>query len=86
VLLVENDKNSIHSRLQNFSTLMSAGHALRASCRKRAAGGGHEPINQALTEFVTFTRMSLTTLMANSLITCRNIAMNLNHYVFDSAD
>lgn len=81
ILLVEEDKNAIHSRLQPFSTLMMLGMQFVRHAASRAAGAAHEPINRALTEFVTFTRMSLTTLMANSLITCRNIAMNLNHYV-----
>lgn len=81
VLLIDDDKNAIHTKLQSFSTLMMLGMQFVRHAASRAAGTGHEPINRALTEFVTFTRMSLTTLMANSLITCRNIAMNLNHYV-----
>lgn len=84
VLLLDDDKNSLHSRLQPFSTLMMLGMQFVRHAARRTAGAAHEPINRALTEFVTYTRMSLTTLMANSLITCRNIAMNLRHYVATS--
>ena len=38
-------------------------------------------ISEAIREFVTFTRMSLLTLVSNSRITCKNIAMNLASYV-----
>ncbi len=81
VLFLDDDKNALHANLQPFGTLMMLGMQFVRHTSSRSGGAGHEPINRALTEFVTFTRMSLTTLMANSLITCRNIAMNLNHYV-----
>lgn len=81
LLFVDEDKKAMHAKLQSFSSLMMLGMKFLRHPSCRVGGTGHEPINRALTEFVTFTRMTLTTLMANSQITCRNIAMNLNHYV-----
>jgi hypothetical protein len=81
LLFVDDDKQALHAKLQAFGSLMMLGMKFLRHPSCRVGGTGHELINRALTEFVTFTRMTLTTLMANSQITCRNVAMNLNHYV-----
>lgn len=81
LLLLDDEKTSLHEKLQPFSTLMMLGTQFLRHPAARAGGAGHEPIHKALAEFVAFTRTSLATLMSNSLITCRNIAMNFCHYV-----
>jgi len=82
VLLTDADKARLHSRLQPFSTLMMLGtHVVRHTPSARFAEREHAAVIGAITEFVTFTRMALVTLVGNSKITCRNIAMNLATYV-----
>lgn len=82
ILLTDDDKARLHARLQPYSTLMLLGArferhvpSVRLAEREQAA------IHSAITEFVTFARMSLMTLVGNSRITCKNIAMNLVNYV-----
>ncbi len=82
VLLTDADKARLHSRLQPFSTLMMLGtHVVRHAPSARLAEREHAAVTAAITEFITFTRMALVTLVGNSKITCRNIAMNLATYV-----
>ncbi len=82
ILLVDDDKAALHARLQPMGTLMMLGTRFVSHAPSlRVAPKEHEKINAALSEFVTYMRMSLTTLMGNSRITCRNIAMNLVSYV-----
>ena len=82
IVLTDSDKTRLHSRLQAYGTLMMLGvQFVRHSPSARVAEAAHAEINHLLTEFVTYTRMSLMTLVGNSRITCKNIAMNLVHYV-----
>ncbi len=82
ILLTDDDKSRLHERLQPFGTLMLLGtQMLRHAPSARLAESAHAAVTHAVTEFVTFTRMSLVTLVGNSQITCRNIAMNLPTYV-----
>ncbi len=82
IILTDDDKARLHERLRPYSTLIMLGaqftqHApsYRLSEPEQAA------ITKVIAEFVTFTRMSLMTLVHNARITCRNIAMNLVSYV-----
>lgn len=81
LLFLDDEKQALHAKLQTNGTLMMLGMKFLRHISSRLGGEVHERINRALTEFVTYTRMSLTTLMANSQITCRNVAMNFNHLV-----
>jgi hypothetical protein len=82
VLLTDDDKTRLHARLQPYSTLMMLGaQFVRHVPSARLAEQAHAAITHVITEFVTFTRMSLMTLVGNSRITCQNIAMNLVNYV-----
>ncbi len=82
ILLTGDDKSALHARLQPFGTLMMLGmQFLSHGPSMRVAPRAHDSINAALAEFVTFTRMSLVTLMGNARVTCQNIAMNLVSYV-----
>lgn len=82
VILTDDDKARLHDRLKEYNTLIMLGAqfvhhppSLRVAPKALAA------INKAVAEFVTYTRMTLVTLVSNSKITCKNIAMNLVNYV-----
>jgi len=82
ILLTDANKGRLHDRLGEWGTLMMLGMAfVQHPASVRAAGQGYLPILEAIQEFVTFTRMSLLTLVSNSRITCKNIAMNLVSYL-----
>lgn len=82
IILTDADKAGLHTRLRERSTLVMLGSQfVRHQPSARIAGEFHSSIHQLINEFVSFTRMSLLTLVSNSQITCRNIAMNLVNYV-----
>ena len=82
LLLTDSDKARLHDRLSPHNTRMMLGaQFVQHPPSIRIAGQAHAEIRRVIAEFVTFTRMSLVTLVANSRITCRNIAMNLVTYV-----
>jgi hypothetical protein len=82
VVLTDDDKTRLHNRLQPFNALMMLGAQFFPHPPSvRVAEKAHGVINQAVAEFVTYTRMTLVTLVSNSKITCKNIAMNLVNYV-----
>jgi hypothetical protein len=81
-ILTGEDKTRLHERLRPHNALIMLGaQFLRHPPSVQAAGEEHNAICKMITEFVTYSRMSLMTLVANSKITCQNIAMNLVHYV-----
>ncbi|MEK6799138.1 MAG: 6-hydroxymethylpterin diphosphokinase MptE-like protein [Planctomycetota bacterium] len=81
VILTDADKSRLHGHLHPHSSLMLLGtqFAHHAPSR-RLDPAAHDAIQQAVGEFIAFARMSLMTLVGNSLITCRNVAMNLVTY------
>jgi len=82
IFLVDDDKTRIHERLRKHSTLIMLGTQFaRHLPSVRFGGSASDRIHEALSEFVTFSRMSLLTLLGNARITCKNIAMNLPNYV-----
>lgn len=82
LILTDDDKTRLHGRLKDHSALMMLGaEFVRHQPSMRIAEKEHTRIITAIAEFVTFTRMSLLTLISNSRITCKNIAMNLGNYV-----
>jgi len=82
IILTSHDKNRLHERLQSYNTLIMLGaQFIRHAPSVRLAPSEHDAITHAISEFVTYTRMTLMTLMANSQITCKNIAMNFVTYV-----
>lgn len=77
IFLTSGDKTRLHERLQPHNMLMMLGTAfVEHAPSMRVARRAHGEITAAIAEFVTFTRMNLMTLVANSKVTCRNIAMN----------
>lgn len=82
VILVDDDKARLHDRLKAQSTLMMLGTQLiRHAPSVRVHGPSLNHLQNLINEFAAFTHMSLMTLISNSQITCRNIAMNLVNYV-----
>jgi len=82
VILVDEGKTRLHERLRDFGPLMMLGaQFLRHAPSLRLVEADHTGIIRAISDFITYTRMTLVTLVANSRITCRNIAMNIGTYV-----
>ena len=82
VILTDDDKTRLHERLKRHNTLMMLGaQFVRHPPSMRIAEAAQGAITRAITEFVTYMRMTLVTLVTNSRITCKNIAMNLLNYV-----
>jgi hypothetical protein len=82
VILNDDNKTRLHALLRPFNALIMLGaQFVRHAASIRLNEPAHAAINKAVTEFVTFTRMTLVTLVSNSRITCQNIAMNLVNYV-----
>ncbi len=82
IILTDNDKTRLHSRLKDYNTLMMLGaQFVQHPPSMRIAESQHGVITKAIAEFVTYMRMTLVTLVSNSRITCKNIAMNLVNYV-----
>jgi hypothetical protein len=82
IILTDDDKTRLHSRLKQHNTLMMLGaHFVQHPPSMRVSESQHGAITKAVAEFVTYMRMTLVTLVSNSKITCKNIAMNLVNYV-----
>ncbi len=82
LVLFNDDKARMHDLLKAKNTLMMLGlQFVRHEPSVRVAPDFHVRMSDLITEFATYTRMSLLTLVANSKITCKNIAMNLAAYV-----
>lgn len=82
ILLTDCDKARLHERLKDRGTLMMLGaQFVQHAASNRVAEDAHKAFTAMVVEFVTYCRMSLVTLVTNSRITCKNIAMNLVNYV-----
>lgn len=82
VILTQVDKAAAQTRLEPFNTLMMLGtQFVPHAPSERIAGPFHAALRKLITEHMTYVRMTLFTLVANSRITCRNIANNLPRYV-----
>lgn len=82
IILTDPDKTRLHERLQPHTALIMLGaQFVQHPPSMRAAEAAHRAVCDALAEFLTYTRMTIMTLVHNSEITCRNIAMNLPAYV-----
>ena len=81
-ILTSLDKGSLHERIGHYSTTLSLGTVFAVPPVARDHNAEfHGQCRNALTDFASFARMSVTTLVRNALITCRNIANNLPTYV-----
>ena len=82
IIFTEVNKTELHGRLQTLSTLIMLGtQFVTRPPSQRAAPDAHERFAEAMTEVISVSRMTLMTMVSNAWITCRNIAMNLVHYV-----
>jgi len=82
VFLADDDKRHLHDKLQPFAPLIMLGaEFVQHAPSMRVAEKSYAAVTALLAEFVSYTRMTMVTLVHNSKITCRNIAMNLATYV-----
>ncbi len=82
VVLTSEDKRRLHHRLQPHSALMMLGaQFVNHPPSQQIDGKFHARVRALLTDFVTYMRMSVVTLVANSQITGRNVANNLATYL-----
>ncbi|HSW45008.1 MAG TPA: 6-hydroxymethylpterin diphosphokinase MptE-like protein [Phycisphaerae bacterium] len=82
VILTQADKGEIQTRLEPHSTLMMIGaQFLTHGPSEQAAGSFHTAMRKIIADHMTYCRMSLVTLVANSRITCRNVANNFPTYL-----
>lgn len=82
VILTELEKAGLHERLSRFSTNFMLGTVFAVPPISRDHGADfHAACRNALMDFAHYTKMSLTTLLRNAGITCRNIANNLPTYI-----
>ena len=81
-LLTTLDKAALHERIGRYSTQLMLGtlFAVPPVAREHNAEF-HAACRQAILDFASFAKMSVTTLIRNAGITCRNIANNLPTYV-----
>lgn len=81
-ILTSVEKDYLHERLTGISTQLMFGtcFAVPASSREHNADF-HKRCRDAIVDYASFAKMSLTTLVRNAEITCRNIANNLPTYV-----
>ncbi|MCK4658800.1 MAG: motility associated factor glycosyltransferase family protein [Phycisphaerae bacterium] len=82
VILTSEDKGRLHTRMQPHNALMMLGaQFLLHPPSQQISGEFHSRVRELLTDFVTYVRMSLVTLVSNSKITGRNVANNLATYL-----
>ncbi len=82
VILTEASKAALHAALQPHMAMMMLGaRFVSHPPSERTAPEFHAEMRRLIAEYVAYSRMTLVTLVANSEITCRNIAQNLVHYV-----
>lgn len=82
VFLTRQDADVLHSHLEHHNLLLMAGtQILTFEPGLQTAGDFHKRMSQALTDFVAYCNMSVRTIFANAVITCRNVAYNLPAYV-----
>ena len=82
VILTTPDKGRLHDRLHAQAARMMLGtQFVPHPPSQRLDGVFHTEMRTLITDYVSYSHMSLMTLFANAEITCRNIANNLGHYV-----
>ena len=82
VILTRLDKDYLHRHFEPHGTLMMLGmHFVSHPASEQVAGAFHRAARAAVTDYISYARMGLVTLVANSRITCRNVANNLPTYL-----
>lgn len=81
LIFTETDKASLHERLHLHTALLMLGaRFVLHPPSQQAAGEFHARFRALVTDFVSYARMTLLTLVSNARITCKNIANNLGCY------
>lgn len=81
VFVTDDDKSRLHERLQQRTALVMLGaRFVQHPPSERVDSAFHSQVRGLLTEFVSYARTSLMTLVNNAQITCRNIANNIGSY------
>jgi hypothetical protein len=81
-LLCELDPNQIHERMNSFGARTMLGtHLVTHGPSEQTAGAFHQAMRQALTDYLSYSKVSLQTLVQNARITNTNVANNLVTYV-----
>jgi hypothetical protein len=82
IILTSTDKNEIQTRLEPHNTaLMMGAQFVTHAPSERVAGEFQTAARKLLADHMSYCRMSLVTLVANSKITCRNVANNLPRFL-----
>ncbi len=82
IILTRTDKGDVQTRLEPYNTLMMMGaQFVSHPPSDRVNGEFQGAMRKLIADHMTYCRMSLVTLVANSRITCRNIANNLPRYL-----
>ncbi len=82
ILLTRADKGEIQTRLEPHNTLIMLGAQFVAHpASERLAADFHAAMRKLIADHLTYCRMCIMTLVANSRITARNVAYNLPTYL-----
>ncbi len=82
LIITQPDKGHIQTLLEPVNALMMLGtQFVSHPASERVGGEFHAQMRRVVADHMTFCRMSLVTLVANSRITCRNIVNNLPTYL-----
>lgn len=82
VVLTQAETSHLHEKLQSHQSAMMLGtHFVTHPPSERIAGEFHSRMRKLLTDYASYCRMSVMTLVGNSRTTNRNVANNLPTYV-----
>jgi hypothetical protein len=82
VFLTRLEKDYVYQRLESHGTTIMLGtQFVSHPPSERIAGAFLQAVRGAMTDYITYARMCLVTVVANSRITCRNVACNLPAYL-----
>lgn len=82
VILTELDKATVHEYLKPHATLIMLGaQFVIHPASQQVAKEFHAEARKQITDYITYSRMTLLTLVGNAQATCRNIAHNLPTYM-----
>lgn len=82
IILTRPDKGEVQNRLEPLNTLIMMGaQFVSHGPSEQIHGEFHSTMRRLIADHLTYCRMSLVTLVANSRVTCRNIANNLPLYL-----
>ncbi len=82
LILTDTDKSNLHDRLTPVNALIMIGlQFVVHPPSEKINADFHKALRQAITDFVSYSRTTMVTLVHNAQITCRNIAVNLPVYL-----